>query len=672
VNRPVPAAGWARIGLGSAAVVGRAARLGRARRWAVALASALGCWIVAVLPFARQLQLQGYDRSTTLVPLLGWCGLGLLGAATTPRLRPVVLAAGASWFAWRHPEVPSGARAVLLVQLGGWALWWGLLPLPRSLRPLRDGLVLASPLLLAAAGVLATRPGIATPAALTAAAAIVGLGSLAAPGPVAAVRDRLGDVGGAATEPLRRLGRSSVPLAARAARRVHGTLEPVLGPVLRPVHRVLRRVGRGLGTVIMVPAAALTSVLWVGERLVRYDPEPRIDPTTTWRERADLDPSPTHLFTQVRLPQVRPLTHRLHRGAALLVSAVLAFGPGTYDTLRGRAEHLERSAPKELPDPCKSNPDPAMDGQPGWPELGCELTEIVRVGRFDGAAVYRWPDYSGRYHRIRDGVRGTWRPPDCDCPRLRVWWFGGSFAWGWNQRDDFTPASQLAKAAWADGIALDIENRAMPGWTLGQEARTFAHLTTTQAPPDLVVFVDGGNDLFHQLRRNERGRGADESQASYAEAELDQLLANGPFSWGLVRDDAEVTLGGGQLPEAEVARHTLNRYRRDVELARRIGDANGIATAFAWQPSLPSGPREIGNPNAVDDAELARWQAALPVIRADLPAAVHDLSDSLDDVGRVVYKDVFHVNEIGADVVARDLYARLRPQLVQLRDGGPR
>ena len=63
------------------------------------------------------------------------------------------------------------------------------------------------------------------------------------------------------------------------------------------------------------------------------------------------------------------------------------------------------------------------------------------------------------YHVV-DGRRATWRPAVTPgCRPAKVWMFGGSTAFGQGQRDDHTIASELARVAWEDGIAVDVTKR---------------------------------------------------------------------------------------------------------------------------------------------------------------------------------------------------------------------
>jgi hypothetical protein len=62
------------------------------------------------------------------------------------------------------------------------------------------------------------------------------------------------------------------------------------------------------------------------------------------------------------------------------------------------------------------------------------------------------------------------------------------------------------------------------------------------------------------------------------------------------------------------------------------------------------------------------WRAADRSARSHLDPAVVDLSASLNGVRKPVMYDFVHTNELGARVIARAFYERLRPQLLRLSE----
>ena len=121
--------------------------------------------------------------------------------------------------------------------------------------------------------------------------------------------------------------------------------------------------------------------------------------------------------------------------------------------------------------------------------------------------VYRLLDVRTRHVNIRDGDRVTWTPPPCSCERLTVWFYGGSAAFGLEQRDEHTIASELARVAADNGITLDVVNRGIPGQLHWRNALRFGWDLAVEEPPDLVVFDEGAEEVDAATQLVDRGYG---------------------------------------------------------------------------------------------------------------------------------------------------------------------
>lgn len=446
----------------------------------------------------------------------------------------------------------------------------------------------------------------------------------------------------------------------------------------RLMDRVGAPVGAALGAVVMVPAALLVVVTWCVHRLLRFDVlAPPVGTGTRWARRDGGDLDPSRAFSDVRRWDPRGPRRTAHRSAtagvtllanaslvALLLWATVPLWPWQDDS------PSPVSGPISADDECLTErrpSNPVIDDQPGSRLLSCEQRAFVARMRFDALTVYDYPDYKGRWVNVRDGARATWTPPECDCPRYRVWWFGGSAAWGWDQRDMFSLPSELAKAAWRRGVALDVENLAVPAWVLGQESRRFEDRLTRHEPPDLAIFYDGGNELNRQKERDGRGRGTDESATSWFEAELDDFMWNGPSENTAPWERQTSHRPGPRISPERIARHAMNRYQRDIERTRGVADDASTDAMFVWQPLLHSAPPAAARPGAVAPDDDVIWSRMVPAAVEILPDGVVDLSDSLDAVERPVFDDFYHTNETAARIVARQL---VRPVLGRLTEPG--
>lgn len=461
-----------------------------------------------------------------------------------------------------------------------------------------------------------------------------------------------------------------VTSAAQVIQRLTGPVRGVGADVGHWLGTAGHAAGRLVGALVMVPVGVVLAVASGIDRAVGYD---RLDSFGRgWVVRRRGDGEVARLFSDARLLDGRT---RSAQRRGLVASAALVLGVvGAALVVTGLAppgsERAGRVLQQAVGGRCPQDPDAAFDDDPGWPAVVCETEEFSINGRFDAVTTYKMADYDGVHLDVRGGVRAAWAPPPCSCERVEVWLFGGSAAFGWWQTTDSTIASQLARRAWAEGIALDIEVRAMPGWSLGQEARLFDELLSTDRPPDLAIFYDGGNELALQAERAKVGRGADESAASHAEGEIDRLLATGPFLW---RPDGAEPVATSALardvPPVEVARHAMARYLRDKSRAERAAASLEVPVAFVWQPLAVTSPISTSTADAMDPADRRRWTAMAGAAVAELPDDVVDLSNVFAQHDQPVFRDVFHHDASGAAMVASALFAELEVQLQALAQG---
>ena len=618
--------------------------------------TALLAWVLTALPMAVQFTRLQYTPASWVPALLAALVVAL--AVRLHWLAGLAAAALAVPAVMLRDSVFSGAPVLLMlavvvmwtVATGAFRLRWSRWPAPPARR-----LVVLAMLLVTASLLLQT--GVRVPMALVGVAGLAVLACLAAPGPV-----------GRAMSALDPVVRGAAPLV-RANRWVIEKLGHVLGTAV--------------GFVAMLPVALLTLLVWLVQRVVRFDPlDPPVHDGTRWVERTGDDAEPGRAFARVTVRDPRGGGFRTRKLAASTLTGVaflgigavaalsVGIGQGTVDSVAAQLSSDEDRATVTAAN-CGGEENGAMGAQDSWPLVGCETTEFALRARFDGATTYRFEDYEGTWVNVKDGVRRTWQPPACDCRRLTVWWFGGSAAWGYYQGDLVSLPSQVARQAWEQGIALDIVNYAAPGWTLGQGVRKFAELTTTEPAPDIAVFMDGANDVVLQRDRNNQGRGTDESEIAFAESTIDKVLRYGPFDWGLQAPDRDE----GKDPlqsDVQVARHAMNRFARNVKLGETVASAVGTTPVFFLQPILPTAPRRIGAANALSVDDAAQWKVMSPEMRRRVPKGVVDLSDALDGVDRPVYKDYVHVNEYGAKVLAGQMLKDLGPSIAAAQAAPPK
>lgn len=420
-----------------------------------------------------------------------------------------------------------------------------------------------------------------------------------------------------------------------------------------------RRIG---GAVRAVADRLATAVLFVGSCLVLYLPgtlvrmvgAARRPPSSTWV----LSSSARSSHRQAQLPFIaQPARARRTALVAALtlvvVSSVLVVGRSD-----GGPAATGGSAPSSSPFAAQGPPLSELEAYRGTPwadQLELEQREYGRSG-LESSPIggFITGDVDGEHTDVVDGERRTLQP-SCDCPTYDVWLFGGSAVFGMGQRDEHTIASSLVRQAQDRGVGLRVRNLGVPGWTLWQEQIRFAHLLSTEPPPDLVVFIDGFNDVVGTVVGGTLRGLADDRPSSLVTDEVEQFVSAGA-------SPLEVA-DGEQFGEL-----AARRYLRVMGTIDTLAAADDVPTLFFFQPDALADPGQRAAarrtfPEDLPDIDVV-LDAALRTAARSLHPEVVDLRD-LFDGSPPVFADLVHTNEAGAREVAAavldDVIGTLRP-----------
>ncbi len=424
-----------------------------------------------------------------------------------------------------------------------------------------------------------------------------------------------------------------------------------------------RRAGRStasvvrvvVGIAVLAPLWLFTALLpWVFQRLVRFDPvaarspagggwiplgAPALRSDRLWTEGVDRDRPPLGRRVHARLP------------------GLLAIG--TVVTVIAGVVYVREVEPLLHPEPA-NQAEAALLAGPDAAAIRQSTEDAIADIWFSQWVGNEWSDHRSEHVNITNGRRATWSPTNCPDRAIRVWFFGGSAAFGVMQADDDTIPSELAKAAERAGYELQIENWGMPGDVAWQEVRRLERALIGEPPPDVVVLYDGWNDL----------RAVQDLDLSGREGMTTDIV--GPLD--RVQERALQDLAGAQpgdrrivqVPEATNTPDTATAHRIATTSYRNAHDAaasmtadRGIALLHAYQPSLLTRSRAVPgepdpDPGAVD---------AVAAFRADLPPGVVDLGSALDHVERPVFYDEVHTLPDGSERIAATLLDSVRPSL---------
>ena len=445
-----------------------------------------------------------------------------------------------------------------------------------------------------------------------------------------------------------------------------------VGPVDRGVRRAVGLVADAVGGaalfVVAVPVLYLTGL--VG-RVLRLGPSGsrRRRGAARWQAAADRAVADASVPFSSPPPAVRRRRHLGSLGVVVVVG-VLVTGAVVLT--------LPRSAPPPAPPPTVAPPGsgtaPATRPTRA-PVSPLDLLAAVPYSQRPAFAGDRWadglqqdlskvrlvPDARTRWGlgdaetatvNVRNGSRRTVAPPCPGCRRATVWLVGASTAFGIGQRDGGTVASGLARRAAADGIALDVVNLGVPGWTVHQETEDLlARLGRGAAPPDVVVSLDGFNDAMAAVAREVTGVD-DGSPLVFDEGGvLDVLDRPDPLGPERVRRAVSRATGAVRAERGRVA----------AALAPRQ-----VPFVSFFQPDAFASPRQLAGvrqlyrvlPGLLERTEL---DEVLRGVVTGLAPEVTSLRDAYDGVDEPLMMDVVHTNERGADLLAAAMYRTVRP-----------
>ena len=456
-----------------------------------------------------------------------------------------------------------------------------------------------------------------------------------------------------------------------------------------------RTVGHVVSTVLFTLLGVLTVALpWLVQRALRIDP---LHPTTSWNRRARRAMQPGQPWAPSPTRTARTTAERVRNlglTAAVVVGLLVATPVGRLlvQTVSGRVTSAARPFQLDLaPEDNGENlvpRDAVPEGvtetphDPDAPQAAMVTSEWLEDGVYQSAQgwaldprnawrpvnPHRLQDFTSRDLTIRNGERRTWAPPASGQTRLTVWMFGGSTTYGLNQRDDHTIASELARAAAANGIELDIHNKGNNGQLHWMESERFAWDLTTEPAPDLVLFYDGVNETWEGSTLNRFSTG--DVPDMYDPTLLD--------AWENGREgtstDAPAAPPGARLvgrPRGPVlglvgeAKATIDRYDRARALSKSTATAHSLPVRYFWQPSRYSRPLVLSEPH-YDTANENNARVSEQLKVKYLPKDVIDLSDSLRGTTEPLFTDDVHHNEEGARLIAAKMFTRIKGDLQEL------
>lgn len=445
----------------------------------------------------------------------------------------------------------------------------------------------------------------------------------------------------------------------------------ILGRFAHLVGRVLTVVGLGLFELLFVtPVAGLLALF----RVDLLSPGRERHPVSQWDRRLErasrlrrrgyaderhlvpLDPSPSAVRRR-----------RVAGAVTGLVFVAVAAGL-TYVVYREGGSQLRTALGIDDAPQFHAIETAAMSDQPFAQALFDQHNAMSLRDSYAPFSDYQLPTFFAPGMNLSLGERLTYQPAALGADPLDVWVFGGSAAWGIDQRDEQTIPSNLAREAEAAGLDVHVRNFATPSYVGYQSLMVLMDHLVAGDRPDVVVLYVGFNEVEQAYLQLRGGTGRPDRFDTLFASEFAEMVS--------ARDGFDPLPGSAPVADPEVIAQTaLDRYEQASDLLRHLATGYGFAVVEAWQPDLYSKrlvEGETGLPSAMgmsgDDFRLR--QEISQLVRAGLPDGVIDLSSSLDDVDEPVLADQVHTNELGAAVVGEALFEAMAP-LLERRASAP-
>lgn len=314
--------------------------------------------------------------------------------------------------------------------------------------------------------------------------------------------------------------------------------------------------------------------------------------------------------------------------------------------------------------------------------------------RWGAFSCWRERPFRGEYINIDgSGLRKTWQPPPAHrgSATQRIFVLGGSTAWGFGNRDDYTIASCLARTLHAQGHEVEVRNYGRLGYVSTQELFDLETELQRGNVPRYCVFVNGFNDVSSAVQNFAPGVTLSESTR---QAEFNLLKQPFPAILGiaLTRSAVWKTFGGRlrgsagwndlsdapgqQIDGDDLMRQTIKLYQKNVEMAQALGERFRFEALYFWQPLLINKPKSSQQERSIVTEELltAACAKADELVKAALARQnaltlgpnVHYLGDLFRDPrfdDEYIFCDMCHLTEIGNQAVANAIAAQLAPRL---------
>lgn len=287
------------------------------------------------------------------------------------------------------------------------------------------------------------------------------------------------------------------------------------------------------------------------------------------------------------------------------------------------------------------------------------VEEVIESNSFEYSPYvdFKTIDFEGKYVNTNNFLRKS--IPDKFINRnnqkpIKIFLLGGSTTFGFNVRDSETIASALVKtysAQCSSCRSIEVYNYGVLSYHSYNELTLLTRFIFTGNKPDVVIFLDGLNDLF----MNQASR----KQIPWYYYRLKEHI----------RNEKDSTLSLFQLEKNEkaekAAKEVVDKLFTNYEHARQLGKIYNIKPLFFIQPVPYHDYPNRKNDPIVDTMSLPVVEAGYKILEKECDSSKSEyyLGDMLQSEQGLPFIDHFHYSPYMNKRIADEIYRQLAPEI---------
>jgi hypothetical protein len=248
---------------------------------------------------------------------------------------------------------------------------------------------------------------------------------------------------------------------------------------------------------------------------------------------------------------------------------------------------------------------------------------------------------------------------------LSIHFFGGSAVWGWEVRDVNTIPSKILHFR----NDVTVENHGQLGYVSSQSVITFIQRIKYEPKPDIVIFVDGLNDIYSAFQSGVSGieQNAISIKQRFESKSLEKATkfylkkSNFVNLMRAVLRTRKKNNKGDFIRNNELLAHSIiTAYNQNIFLVSKMASAYNIKALFIWLPTLFDKPNLTEYEHKLFDIISnfkPLYSAVKKFITVDnlLAPQVINLSNIFYQNKEPIYVDPWHYNEHANHLIAEKI-----------------